>query len=118
MDEQKRAGWAFWFTVAVLPFVGYGLMLGPACWLSSRWGGEEVVTIVYRPLTEIAARAKSRRFDASIRWYSELGAANQWHWLVFTDAVGDAKWRWEDGSWYSRLRRLSITKAAASGSKK
>src|SRR5262245_40226163 len=118
MDGRKRAGWVFWFSVVASLFVGYVLMLGPACWFSSRWGGEKVVTIAYRPVTAIAQRADSRRFDALIRSYSEFGAGKQWHWMLFTAGPGEVQWRWEDVSWYSRFYRRSITKAALLGTGK
>jgi len=95
MNQQKSAGSAFWFTIAILPFVSYTLMLGPACWLSSRWGGEKVVTTAYRPLTSVAVRANNRHFFTLIRSYSKLGAAWQWHWSVYFDGEGNETWRWQ-----------------------
>ena len=106
MNELKRPGWVFWCVAALSVPVCYVLLLGPSCWLSSRYGGENVVTIFYRPLTAITARANSRQLDTLICRYSEFGAADKWRWMSFTEAPGDVKWRWENSDVYSRIARL------------
>jgi hypothetical protein len=46
--------------LVVLPVI-YILSLGPACWLSSRFGGERYVSIAYRPVTFVAEVTDSNR---------------------------------------------------------
>ncbi len=49
--DDRRNPMALWSMVLIGAMFFYPLSLGPACWFSSRVGGEKVVTIVYRPIT-------------------------------------------------------------------
>jgi hypothetical protein len=89
-DRQARLGIALLFAL-----VGYPAMLGPCCWVSSRTGwGSRLVTAVYRPLkqqTEAIVLENGLMtslegpLNQACNWYSELGAAEGWHWTAGWD---------------------------------
>ena len=94
MTEQKQPNAGIWGLVIVGVLVLYPVSLGPACWLSSRLGGEEVVTAVYRPLTWTAAVTKSQILRNGIQWYSTLGAAQIWSWTWSETPDGEPRPEW------------------------
>jgi hypothetical protein len=78
MNEEKRAGGAFWCIVALTIPVAYVVSLGPSCWVSSRTGvGTSVVDVVYRPIL-LAADACPMPGWKAIQWYSKVGAPPDW----------------------------------------
>jgi hypothetical protein len=82
----NRRHWAnlSWMVGAAL---AYPVMMGPLCWLSSRFGyGASTLAFIYRPVILISfdKRCPSAIRDA-VDWYSELGADSSWHWRF---------WRW------------------------
>src|SRR5262245_59665927 len=104
MDEQKRAGWAFWCVVAVTIPLLFVLSVGPACWVSSRFGGAKLVTIAYRPVTFVAEVTASDGLMDAIQWYSQLGSSDFHLWSFSPDQPGHAEWspfEWElpPGRW-------------------
>jgi len=51
MSEQRQTSTGIWGLVIIGVLALYPVSLGPSCWLSSRFGGEDAVTVAYRPLT-------------------------------------------------------------------
>lgn len=80
MGERKRGRAGFWCTLSVVGGLCYVFLLGPACWISSRTGGERFVSAAYRPLTWVCDVTESSALDKAIRSYSETWAAWGWHW--------------------------------------
>ena len=95
-DAKSRPGWDFWSVIALSLPVLYGSALGPAAWLSSRFGGEKAVSIAYRPVTwgaEVLDDGKRSWLKDAIKWYSEVGAHGYWGWSFDGDKPGNAAWR-------------------------
>jgi hypothetical protein len=85
MDEGRaRPGWIFWCVVLLFVPLLFSLMAGPACWLSSRFGGAKLVSTTYYPLVWAVKKTNSATLTNAFSWYSELGAASGWHWLKRT----------------------------------
>ena len=98
MTEQKQPGWTFWCIVAVTLPLLFLLSIGPACWLSSRFGGANVVTMAYRPVTFVAEFTGSDGIMDALQWYSQLGMSDFHLWSFSTDQPGHAVWspfEWE-----------------------
>src|SRR5689334_16822903 len=94
MEERQRGGGGAWSTVIIVALSAYLLGLGPSCWLTSRVGGEDLVTAVYRPLTCLCHIVGSPKLDAGIEWYSRLLAEGElWAWSVYGD--GRRGYRWD-----------------------
>ena len=91
MDEQKQPTGLFIALILGL-LACYVLGLGPACWLSSRFGGEKVVTAIYRPVTFAVEVTGSNGLIEAIQSYSGLGESNFHRWMLSTDAPGHAEW--------------------------
>ncbi len=89
-NDRKRPAAGFWAAVAVAVVLAYPLLLGPFCWLSSRTGrGAGIVTAVYQPLFH-SSSSPSEEPGLMLRglcWYSELVAANDWHWRPLIHVV-------------------------------
>src|SRR5262249_32610903 len=80
MTNSKKPGLAFWATVVCLVILGYGVSLGPGCWVTSQTGvGTSVVDVVYRPIILVADACPFSAWGI-IQWYSGLGAASDWCW--------------------------------------
>ncbi len=92
MNEEKRAGWTFWSVVAVFLFVSYCVMIGPACWLSSRVGGMDIVSQVYRPVTWVSEVSGSDTLMAMLQLYSALGSTEDSAWEFSPEDPGKAEW--------------------------
>ena len=93
--EQQRAGWTFWCVIALTLPILYVLSLGPSCWVSSRFGGANVVTIVYRPVTWAAELTGSDFVMRELQKYSRLGVRETneyWCWTFSTEIPGNAHW--------------------------
>jgi hypothetical protein len=91
MDDRKQLS-ALCVMVIIGALVCYLLGLGPACWLSSRFGGEKFVTIAYRPLTfAVEVTGREGLMDA-IQWWSVVGTTDFHHWSFSRDAPGHAEW--------------------------
>jgi hypothetical protein len=90
-EERGRPGWAFWSAVLFSLPLFYVLLLGPACWISSRTGGADVVKRVYRPLTWMVHAAGSPVLTDAIQSYSGLGTTGDWSW-TFWEESGDVAW--------------------------
>ena len=83
--EPRKPTAAFWLMLALLALLAYPLSVGPACWISSRAGrGEQLVTATFRPLMRLCEASKSSALDRMVAWYSEIGAADGWHWFKRT----------------------------------
>lgn len=91
MDDRKQPT-ALFIVVILGALFCYVLGLGPACWVSSRFGGEKVVTVIYRPITFAAEVIGSEGLMNAIQSYSELGASESHFWTLSTDVPGHAKW--------------------------
>jgi len=95
MTSRKKPGVTFWATVAVVVLlVAYPLSFGPACWISSRTGGEKTVSTVYRPVMNICDKTAITKSVAF--WYSNLMALQNWHWIKvdWDDPDSPPRWRW------------------------
>ena|SRR5258708_2285444 len=79
-EKQTLPGPGFYVTITLVAALAYVLSIGPASWLSSRFGGERFVTAVYRPLTWVFETAKSDMLENGVNWYAGLGAAENWNW--------------------------------------
>src|ERR1051326_7564693 len=91
MDQQKQPTGLFIALILGL-LACYVLGLGPACWLSSRFGGEKVVTAIYRPIAFAVEVIGSERLLEAVQSYSEFGA-NESHLLTLSlDVPGHAEW--------------------------
>jgi hypothetical protein len=78
-DLKARVG-----IVLLLALLSYPALLGPLCWLSSRFNyGADAVTAAYQPVIQLKAGGycPARAWEV-VRWYSELGADSSWHWMV------------------------------------
>ena len=93
--ERQKAGWTFWFAVALLLPALYCVALGPAAWFSARFGGARAVSLAYRPLIWTA-----QIIDVDGNWpslkdaicrYSKIGSPNDWTW-IFGNEPGKAFW--------------------------
>ena len=95
-SERGRAG--LWCTVIIVALLSYVLSLAPACCVSSRFGGERVVTAAYGPLTWFVDFTGSRSVERGITWYAEVGAAPGWTWLIVEPSPGARHrwWQWVD----------------------
>jgi hypothetical protein len=89
MDELKQPTGLFVALILGL-LACYILGLGPACWLSSRFGGENVVTAIYRPVTFAAEVIGSDGLMEAMQ--SSLGENNFHWWMMSPDAPGHAEW--------------------------
>jgi hypothetical protein len=89
-NDRTTPGLGF-AVLLVLP-VFYLLLLGPACWLSSRWGGTAIVSHVYRPVTWAAEITESDTLLEGLEWYSELGSTEFSEWEFDPDNPGHSKW--------------------------
>jgi hypothetical protein len=90
--EDRKQPTALYVLVIIAAVVCYGLGLGPACWWTSRFGGEKVVTVAYRPVTFVSEVIGSERLMEAIQSYSEFGANDSHFWTLSVDAPGHAKW--------------------------
>jgi hypothetical protein len=92
-DQRKRPGIAFYSALIAAALILYPLSLMPACWLSARFGGERIVTTVYKPLTWCAELTGSQSLMNTIQSYSGLGTGGTWIWTFYTARPpGNAKW--------------------------
>src|SRR5690348_15603930 len=99
MTDRKKAGVAFWATVAVVALLLYPLSFGPACWITSRLDrGADLLPVIYRPLTWGMSAESDTRISRAIMWYAELGAADNWQWGALWEASetpGIDRVRWD-----------------------
>ena len=91
-DDRKSTGAGTWSLLIIGALLLYPVSLGPACWISSRVGGEKVVTIAYRPLTWAAEVIGSNALMTGIQAYSRLGTIEFWVWTLNPDEPGGAGW--------------------------
>ena len=97
VEEQKRTGRAFWWVVAVTLLLLFVLSIGPACWLSSRFGGAKVVTTVYRPVTWAVEATGSETLMNGMEWWAGLGAEEYWFWTINFTQPGQSEWtNWDE----------------------
>jgi hypothetical protein len=92
VENQRTPGACFIVSMGLVAFLAYALSVAPVCCVSSRVGGEKVVSIVYRPLTWAAEVTGNDALMSGIRRYSELGAAGVYTWTFNPDAPGNAQW--------------------------
>src|SRR5262245_41503974 len=92
MNEQKPPTWVLACVAMLLVPVFYVLSSGPACWLSSRWGGTRVVSQVYRPLTWAAEVTGGDTLMGVLQSYSALGSIQDSGWLYNLGEPGRAEW--------------------------
>jgi len=90
-EEHQRAGWSFYCVVALSVSSLLVLSIGPACWLSSRWGGMNIVSQVYRPVTWVAEVSGSDAVMGILQTFSTLGSTNS-AWAFSPDDPGKAEW--------------------------
>ena len=95
--ERTPPGAGFWATVACLSILGYGVSLGPSCWVSSRTGlGVSVVETVYRPILRVAEAFPNSVVPVVDR-YAGWGAAPGWEWIQWYTSNGEnLGWHWDD----------------------
>jgi hypothetical protein len=108
---NRRERWAKWTLAAIVALpVLYIASFGPACWITSRMKvGQDSVTIIYRPITRMFMRVPTwnglRRESAilsdALKWFSDLGAADNWGWTAIVPDNGDRTphgiiWTWTD----------------------
>jgi hypothetical protein len=88
MTSRKHPSAAFWATVVlVVALIGYPLSFGPWCWATSRLSAmPKPVPAIYRPFTYILESDYSDAFSRVIRWYTNLGAVNEF-WCL--EVLGD-----------------------------
>ena len=91
MEERKNPT-ALCILVILGALVCYLVSLGPACWCTSRFGGEKVVTLAYRPVTFAAEAIGNEGLMEAIRSYSALGVSKPRQWTFSPDAPGHAEW--------------------------
>ena len=91
MEERKNPT-ALCICIILGALVCYGLGLGPACWLSSRFGGTKVVTLAYRPVTFAVEVIGIDRLMEAIQWWSAVGANDSHQWSFSADEPGHAEW--------------------------
>ena len=81
MEERQSGRTGFWSTAVIVAALAYASALGPCCWISSRVGrGEQLVTVIYRPLTWLCEVSQSTLLWRAVVWYSHFGAATGWTW--------------------------------------
>jgi hypothetical protein len=90
LNRGKRPRKWFWAVVSMV--LAYPALLGPCCWISSRTGwGHQLVTSIYRPLVQLTEPTvvdngllhhTTGALHPACNWYSELGAAEGWHWAA------------------------------------
>jgi hypothetical protein len=78
--------------LSVALFVLYIASIGPACWVSSRLGGENAVSAVYIPVTWTAEVSGCAWPMKAINRYSRFGMTRVWLWRFNSAAPGNAKW--------------------------
>jgi hypothetical protein len=100
MTSRKKPGVTFWATVAVVVvLVAYPLSFGPACWITSRLDrGANLVPVAYRPLTWAMSPTSDTMINRVSRWYSKIGAAENWEW-VCARSKWNAIWIWVPVGW-------------------
>lgn len=92
---RKHSSASVWITATLVAMlVGYPLTMGPACWISSRIGGEKIVSTAYRPVVNVCATTSMMK--SAVYWYSNLAAQENWHWIKvdWDDASSPPRWRW------------------------
>ena len=90
--HERRPGWVFGSAVALLLPLLYLGALGPLAWISSRWGGREAVSLMYRPVTWVAEVSESDVLMDAIDGYSKFGAAESSGWIFIPEKPGHARW--------------------------
>lgn len=94
MQEKERGRAGLWCTVILVALLSYVLGLAPACSISSRMGGGRVITSTYRPLTWFVEFTENELAARCVTWYSEIAAADGWHWEYVEDSTDPKGWRW------------------------
>jgi hypothetical protein len=102
MTDRKKPGMAFWVAVVVVVLALYVLSFGPACWITSRTGGDHLLPTIYRPVVAAIASPSNERpaiFTMPsgpnggrvyayprglMSWYATVGAAPGWKWRYST----------------------------------
>lgn len=92
-DERQSRGAGFRATMALVAALVYPASLGPACWISSRYGRRTpgwcagAMSTIYRPLIWLFAtpggHASRSQLMPALKWYSEVNAAKHWHCFWF-----------------------------------
>src|SRR5262245_30432166 len=58
MTDRRKPSWVVWTTIAsVCLLVLYPLSFGPACWITSRTGGNDAIPTIYGPFLFVMAKA-------------------------------------------------------------
>ena len=100
MSEQKQPNAGIWSVVIIGALALYPVSLGPSCWLSSRFGGEQIVNVAYRPVTWTCETTNSAMLENGVNRYAGLGARENWYWLrLVTSNPGEperAEWEWTE----------------------
>jgi len=81
--------------IALLPVV-YLASFGPAGWISSRFDrGADLVSAMYQPIVWVRDHTPLGGFRSALDWYSELAAADDWHWIMVVEfKTGTMETRW------------------------
>jgi len=88
---NRRERWAEWTLAAIIgvPTL-YIVSIGPACWASSRFGGEVLVSLIYQPAIEASTIVS----PGIIMDYCHFGASPAWVWESRSQD-GRSKWKWK-----------------------
>jgi hypothetical protein len=91
MDHRKQPTALFAVVIlgAVICYLGG---LGPACWVTSRVGGEKVVTAAYKPVTWAFEAIGNERLLDVFGSYCCWGARNDYWWNLDAEDPGNAEW--------------------------
>ena len=120
--NSKKPGVAYWMTVVIVVVLMYPLSFGPACWITSRTGGNGVLPVIFRPIIAMIPVSDKtplmpgihggRMFQypkGIICGLATIGAAPGWAWRCSAEweRVGlthdfkrttDWQWEWCDSS--------------------
>jgi hypothetical protein len=89
---NRRERWANRTAVAIAVIVAvYLLSFGPACWLTSRIGGSEMLPTIYYPITLGMSRQTPNSLDYAIRCCAQMGANPNWDWWFIPERL---QWEW------------------------
>lgn len=78
--------------------LAYPVSVGPACWVSSRWGRGKIVTKAYQPLAKVAFAKDDGLLASTFDWYSRLFADERFEWVGFVGPNRDGEWLWIDSN--------------------
>src|SRR6516165_11287713 len=88
--NSKKPGVAYWMTVVIVVVLMYPLSFGPACWATSRTGGNSIVPLLYRPIIAMIhvddappppgiGRTQTFQYPRGlICWYASIWAPPGW----------------------------------------